>query len=503
MANHDPSASSRELIYSLAELCLRGEASAEEIGCLDELLRSDPEGPRHYTDYMIHTIALMNWAVELKGGATSDPETDRPDSWPSGNKWKPWRKKAGAFGRMLWLAGALAATLGVVAAVPLYKSLTKSSTAVPVPLPVPKVAAVASSTDALWGGESVPDADGWLPATAVELRRGQAVIRFQSGALVALKAPSEFEAISPIEARLGFGAMTAQVDGTETSFRIHTPAAEVVDLGTNFGVSVDRSGDTDLAVFDGLVEVGLRQGRQGNSTDRTSPVASPQWRKLYAGEAVHIDRQGQSRRLATVTDDHFPKLTHPAQPVTEPPLIAAISDNLRDEETSPKFYRIVTRGFAEDVPAYVDRNYQWNGLDGSGIPNVLRNADYIMTFNDDRRKHGHEIAITLARPATIYVLYSNLDIEKQKPPEWLRSAFERTDMQIGMDEDSRGFSDGRLGTGPAESVEYVFSVWKRDVHKPGPVLLGRRQMKPSEESMYGIVVVPLATSGKVPDDLSD
>ncbi|MEX0611906.1 MAG: FecR family protein [Pirellulales bacterium] len=403
--------------------------------------------------------------------------------------------------RMLWLAGALAAMALVIAAIPIYYVLTTSVAPVSNPQPAPQVASVASSIDALWGGESVPDAEGWLPSGPVELRRGQAVVRFSSGVMVALKAPSEFQAISPVEARLKLGSMTAQVDGTKTSFRIHTPAAEVVDLGTRFGVAVARSGDTDLAVFDGLVEVGFAPDRKSSQSEPVPASPATRWRRLSAGEALHIDRQGQSRRLATVTDDHFPRLTHPQQAAAEPPLISAISDNLRDEETSPKFYRIVTRGFVEDAPAYVDRNYQWNGIDESGIPNVLRGADYVMTFNDDRRKHSHEITITLTRPATIYVLYSNLDIEKQKtPPAWLTRSFERTGMQIGMDEDSRGFSDARLGVGPGESVDYVFSIWKRDVGQPGSLVLGRRQSK--EQAMYGIVVVPLEVAKSPSRDVS-
>jgi hypothetical protein len=61
-----------------------------------------------------------------------------------------------------------------------------------------------------------------------------------------------------------------------------------------------------------------------------------------------------------------------------------------------------------------------------------------------------------------------------------------------------------LAMGPGQSVEHVFSVWRRVVTKPTTVLLGAlSQESPPppvevERSMYGIVVTPLSHSATDP-----
>ena len=354
----------------------------------------------------------------------------------------------------------------------------------------PRVAEVAYSIDALWGGASLPDEDGWLPAGAVQLRRGQVEIRFVSGVVAVLKAPAEFQAVSAEEGMLKSGSMTARVDGKATSFRIHTPTAEVVDLGTEFGLSVSNSGETDVAVFDGIVDVCSDPKPLADITEAvaiTDTVATP--RRLTAGEALRVNWQGQFRRIMTVTDDSFPALARSQRPEVkaEPPLIASVSDTLRDGDKNPLFYRIVSHGFGEDCLAYVDRDYQWNGIDESGIPEFLLGADYVMPFNADKAKNL-EITLMLDRPATIYILFD----DRGNIPGWLKKSFVDTGFDIGMDEGPYvGKPRGSLGDGAGESIDYIFSIWKQKVSKPGQVVLGPRGGLSSGRAMYGIVAVPL------------
>ena len=488
MTTEDPDPRIEE-VYSLAEVCLRGEASPEEFARLDELLRTDQDSPRYYVEYVVQSIALSNWALELgapwEGGITDSDGEQHGDLSPSPaagqrprNRWT--RPSA------WWIGSAVAAALLVAIAVPLYRNFLNSTPAVALQ-PGPRVAMVASSIDSLWGGASVPDSEGWLPAGAVHLRRGQVEIRFVSGVVVALKAPAEFQAISPTEARLKQGAMSAHVDGKITSFRIHTPTAEVVDLGTEFGLAVADSGETDIAVFDGLVDVSTGGSRDKNAQGASS-IDLP-GRRLAAGEALRVDRHGQFRRIATITDSSFPALARP-QDESEPrlPLVASVSDTLRDGDEYPMFYRVVSRGFRDDCLAFVDRNYEWNGIDGAGIPDFLLGADYIMPFNADKDK-DLDITIALTQPATVYVLFD----DRGTPLDWLTQAFVDTGFDIGMDEGpfEKSTHDHSLGRGPGASVDYVFSIWKCDVERPGQFVLGPRGPQSGGRSMYGIVVVPL------------
>ena len=354
-----------------------------------------------------------------------------------------------------------------------------------------QVASIVSSVDAVWSGSSTPGANGWLPDGAVQLSQGEAEIRFVSGVVVVLKAPAEFQAISKLEARLKYGAMTARVSNGATRFRIHTPTAEVVDLGTEFGVSVANSGETNVAVFDGIVDVssGPKDEDKRNGESNEMPVdAAP--RRLTAGEALGVNWEGDFRRIATVSDDSFPSLdrSRVRDKSRRPSLIANVTDNLRNADENPNFYRIVSQGFGEDVLAFVDRRYEWNGVEKPGLPKFLIGADYIMPFNNDKMAKDFEVTVTLTEPATVYVLFD----DRGSAPRWLKKSFVDTGFDVGLDEGPIAFRlDHRIEKGPGASVDYVFSVWKRDITQLEPVVLGPRGGLSVGRSMYGIVVTPL------------
>ena len=50
----------------------------------------------------------------------------------------------------------------------------------------------------------------------------------------------------------------AYVPDKNSGFKVDTPKTEVLDLGTEFGVSVEENGDTEIHVLEGLVETSTR-----------------------------------------------------------------------------------------------------------------------------------------------------------------------------------------------------------------------------------------------------
>jgi hypothetical protein len=171
-------------------------------------------------------------------------------------------------------------------------------------------------------------------------------------------------------------------------------------------------------------------------------------------------------------------------------IVATVSDNVRSLQTA-KYYRVIPHGFREDCRAYVDRMHQWNGVDARGLPPFLLGGDYVMTFNDDKIANEIEIAVGVSQPANLYVLID----DRVTPPEWLKRDFVDTNWDVGSDE---GWEDRVIdvATGPGQSVEHVFSVWRRVVGEPTTVILGALSYDSSpakvtaERSMYGIVVTP-------------
>lgn len=87
------------------------------------------------------------------------------------------------------------------------------------------------------------------------LDRGLLRLDFSNGARVTIEGPAQFEVVDEMKVVLHHGVVTATIPEAAIGFVIDTAAAQVVDLGTSFGVSVDEDGQTDVCVFDGEVEV--------------------------------------------------------------------------------------------------------------------------------------------------------------------------------------------------------------------------------------------------------
>lgn len=304
---------------------------------------------------------------------------------------------------------------------------------------------------------------------------------------VIVEGPAEFNLLSPMRARLNSGRIKMRV--TEESghgFVVETPYGEVTDLGTEFGIDLSEKGKAGLVVFEGKVDLRVAGHEKPSAT--FSRVE-----RLVGGDGVTFDRIGQLDRIMSIVtgENSTFQRENESHPEGEGALITGIRDNLRASDTK-RFYEVVRAGFREDARAYVDRNYEWNGLDEAGLPEYLVGADYILPFNDDKRLPLN-ITLSLARPATVYILFD----DRGARPTWLADKFVDTGDYVGMDEDggppSHVRKESQLGRGPAKSVDYVFSVWKQDVAGAGEIELGSREGPKGARSMYGVVVVPLKT----------
>ena len=97
---------------------------------------------------------------------------------------------------------------------------------------------------------------------AVRLESGGMEILLANGAKITAAGPSDFELSSLLKMELDRGKIVAAVPRTARGYTIMTPASELVDIGTQFGVSVADSGETELHVFDGDVLARSRNNKQ-------------------------------------------------------------------------------------------------------------------------------------------------------------------------------------------------------------------------------------------------
>ena len=152
------------------------------------------------------------------------------------------------------------------------------------------VALLTELVDAQWNRDrpsfEIGDA---IPPGEFELESGFAQIEFFCGATVIVEGPAKLDLKSATLARVHSGRLRAQVPPAARGFSIEVDDTTVVDLGTEFGLSVDDEGSS-LQVFDGEVE--LHDPRE-------------EVRLLKAGDAIERSSAKGTSTDVEVTPDQF------------------------------------------------------------------------------------------------------------------------------------------------------------------------------------------------------
>ena len=321
------------------------------------------------------------------------------------------------------------------------------------------------------------------------LDRGAAELRLTNGTVAQLEAPLILEMVSLDCARVLRGRVTIDVSESARGMTVETAAAEIIDLGTVFSVDVTDLGNTDVVVFQGEVDVSYlrNQLEEGAQTVEST-------KRLRTGEAARVTENGTLSRIVNVRRTDFSENRIASSIVKE------VRDNVVRDQTM-KYYEIVAGGMREDAVAFVDREYQWNGVNEQGIPSYLLDGDYVKTFNDDKVTENLRITVTFERPAMLYVLVD----DRLQQIDWLSDQFEDTGDNIGVDEGPHIPDDvRRLAGGPGESIDQVHSIWKRRVIHGETISIGPYGTLSPEASslgtkaglnMYGIVAVALPPDG--------
>jgi hypothetical protein len=199
-------------------------------------------------------------------------------------------------------------------------------------------------------------------------------------------------------------------------------------------------------------------------------------------EASRADAAYSSRCLAAAKKSYEFLQANPTdhRPDSDRHVIARVSDNIHAGKGKKVFacYQTTFEGLHEDSLAYSDnRNHQWNGLTAAGLPNFLCGADYIETFNDYRYMEDFEMKVELARPANLYIFFD----DRVETPDWLKANFEDTGVDIGLDEGPWGtqvdekfrkLDVNTTASGGGNSIDNIFSVWRRRCVDGGTVTLG-------------------------------
>jgi len=146
------------------------------------------------------------------------------------------------------------------------------------------VATLTRTLSAKWDDRTLPTTIGSeLFAGEMKLIEGYAQITFTDGVKVVLQAPARFKLETDEQMFLQNGRLTAKVPPGAEGFKLNTPNAMMIDLGTEFGVIVAETGQSELHVFEGEVKLFSDKRTGGNIYKQT----------FRTGEAGIIYKNGQ------------------------------------------------------------------------------------------------------------------------------------------------------------------------------------------------------------------
>ena len=127
-----------------------------------------------------------------------------------------------------------------------------------------------------------------IDAGRIALAGGAVELTLRNGVVVVFEGPGEFDLTGELEATLHDGNLVVRMPDGMKGFVVRTPSTDVLDLGTEFAVSVGPGQATDVQVYDGAV--------MATTARRREPMQMP--KRLTAGEAARFLSAGKSEPVS-------------------------------------------------------------------------------------------------------------------------------------------------------------------------------------------------------------
>ena len=264
------------------------------------------------------------------------------------------------------------------------------------------VASIVSAEDAIWKQKKYSPGESLRIGSYLQLDSGIVKVNMPSGAELVLQGPCELQLLSPERVILREGKITAHVAEWASGFAVETSSLKIVDLGTQFAVETDASGNSEAHVLKGNVRI-----KPVDQIDRSRTSFL-----LGEGEAVRVNAlQKTSMRLdaeeGRFVTDHG--VFRPYRPIQ----IHNTGKNLSLGDEDPH-WRLVDGAIGEGYqgPQYavvceLDERYltnkpevsQWMSVAKSLRPGCLPNANY--TFQTEFDLSGYDISTVIILAAIL------------------------------------------------------------------------------------------------------
>ena len=216
----------------LMPILMEGNLSSDQKNALDEILQTDQQALKYYENYIDTHIAL-EWhfagnSLDLPSGLESEiDKAPEPKSFP---------------------IPVILMTIAALLVVSFFIQTPKMTGSYQ----------LTNSVSAVWDGQDNYNIGDQLKTGKLKISSGYGELKTDEGVKIIVEGPAELELISKKKIILNKGKLVAYVPHKNTGFQIDTPKTEVLDLGTEFGVSVQENGDTEVHVLEGQVETSTK-----------------------------------------------------------------------------------------------------------------------------------------------------------------------------------------------------------------------------------------------------
>jgi hypothetical protein len=236
-----------EEVFRLAASVAHGGPTDLEVSRLSELLDQSAEARKAWFEFQDLELGLTEWV----SGRPSIPALTSPIAPPPAPNFV-WPTFSNFTLGSLFLAFTGLTVLATLWLTMRSESSNDRSLAAS-EAPLPAIATLLMADECRWRDEVKRQEGARLLPGPLAIGSGTAVLRFDGGAELVMHGETDIELQTPGKARLGRGNVVVRAPEIAQGFVLLTPASHMVDLGTEFSVSVDERGATELQVLEGEV----------------------------------------------------------------------------------------------------------------------------------------------------------------------------------------------------------------------------------------------------------
>lgn len=284
----------RRQLRLLVSQALDGTLSREGIERMESILESGPEMRAYYREYLSVHCSLASLMSSCKAGASEADSLQDSDFWATLADYEksapviqmpPQKEQRQLIDKVLYpprekftvsrfSVVSLVLSAAAILLIAVFVRFAPAKRGI-------EVATLTDSLNAQWADTQNPLQNQARLLTGeppLLLREGLAEIVFDTNARVVIEGPAEFQVLDEDRISLRYGKIFASIPQEAIGFSVSTWNAEVIDLGTEFGVLSHINGNTEVMTFKGQVNIFAGEKHKMKTS-----------RLLTAGSAVRVD----------------------------------------------------------------------------------------------------------------------------------------------------------------------------------------------------------------------